>query len=241
MPSEWRREGAGRVAPDDAGRVAPDDAGRVAPDDAERVAPDDAERVAPDDAGRVTPDLAVAARHSEIAEEASDWIWETDTDHCLTFLSKRFGETSGMAWGQANGRPLSDLVEMGFAAAGMTALRAIADARGSFRGAVNRVDLAGGATRFWSLSGRPRMDPTTGVFLGYRGTGTDVTAAIEREAAMKAAVLRAEAAEREALRSRNALVDAIEAIRKALCCMMPTTALCCATNVTVRSTGLPRK
>jgi serine phosphatase RsbU (regulator of sigma subunit) len=153
-----------------------------------------------------------AARHRDVADLASDWIWETDADHCLTFVSKRFGETSGIPWSQVNGRSLGDLVEMGFDRAGMDELRATIDARGIFQRVVYRVDLAEGAPRFWRMSGKPFFDGETDVFAGYRGSGTDVTAAIEREVAMTLALKRAEAAELEAQRARRMLVDAIEAI-----------------------------
>ena len=155
---------------------------------------------------------ASEARHRDLADIASDWLWETNADHRFTFVSKRFADTSGIPWALIDGRAFGDLVELGFDRAGMETLRATIDARGDFHGAVHRVALAGQPARFWHMSGKPYFDPGTGEFAGYRGTGTDITARIIHEAAMNDAVRRAELAEREATRARIRLVDAIEAI-----------------------------
>jgi PAS domain S-box-containing protein len=163
-------------------------------------------------AERTRPLAASEARHRDMAEVSSDWIWETDVALYLTFVSKRFGETSGIAWAQVSGHPLSVLVALGFDPAGMKELRTTIDARGSFHNVIYRVDLAGGEARFWLMSGKPFTDPATGAYAGYRGTGTDATVRIEREAALNEALLRTEGAERAARRARTRLMDAIEAI-----------------------------
>jgi signal transduction histidine kinase len=155
---------------------------------------------------------ASEARHRDLADVASDWLWETNADHRFTFISKRFAETSGIPWALIAGRRLDDLVELGFEPAGMHALRATIDARCDFHDAVYRVAPVGQAARFWQLSGKPFVDPDTARFAGYRGTGTDITVRIERETALNEALRRAELAEQEARQARERLVDAIEAI-----------------------------
>ncbi|MEA2770185.1 MAG: hypothetical protein QOD93_3147 [Acetobacteraceae bacterium] len=161
---------------------------------------------------RTRPLAASEARHRDMAEVSSDWIWEIDVAFGLTFVSKRFGETSGIPWAEVNGRPLGVLVALGFDAGGMRALRTTIDARNSFYNVIHRVELHSGETRFWVMSGKPFTDAATGAYGGYRGTGTDVTVRIEREAALAAALLRTEAAERTARRASTRLVEAIEAI-----------------------------
>jgi serine phosphatase RsbU (regulator of sigma subunit) len=156
--------------------------------------------------------VANEALHRDVAEVASDWIWETNASSQLTFLSKRFGVTSGIAWSDATDRPFSDLVEFGFDAVGMAEIIAVMQARGSFHDVVCSVFPKSGQPRFWRLSGRPFLEPGTDHFAGYRGTGTDVTALIEQEAVLTAARVQAEAAEQEARQARSRLVDAIEAI-----------------------------
>jgi serine phosphatase RsbU (regulator of sigma subunit) len=168
-------------------------------------------------APRPEPVAEAVARLSSLPDGASDWIWETNTDHRLTFISKRFGEISGVPWEDVNGRSVDTLVALGLERGGWAAIRAATDARRVFHG-IYRVDRPGGVVRYWRLTGKPVYDPDadtgTGAFVGYRGTGTDVTAAIEHEAEMTAALRRAEAAEREALQARQRLVDAIEAIQE---------------------------
>ncbi len=181
-------------------------------DEAEKALQQHGENLEHELAARTQPLAASEARHRDMAEVSSDWIWEIDTTLCLTFISKRFGDTSGIPWAQVTGRPLSVLVELGFDPGGMKDLRAAVDARRSFHDAVHRIDLASGEARFWILSGKPFFDPVTGAYAGYRGTGTDVTVRIEREAALNAAVLRAEAAERAVRRASSRLIEAIEAI-----------------------------
>jgi signal transduction histidine kinase len=161
------------------------------------------------------PTLSLAAseaRHRDMADVASDWLWETNAHHRFTFVSKRFADTSGIPWAFIANRAFGDLVDLGFEREGMETLLATMDTHRDFHGAVYRVALTGQPVRFWHLSGKPFSDPETGVFAGYRGTGTDVTARIEREAALNEAVHRAELAEQEALRAHILLVDAIEAI-----------------------------
>jgi len=155
---------------------------------------------------------ASEARYRDVAEVASDWFWETNAALCITFVSKRFSEMSGIPWDQMEGRGFAELVGLGFDPAGMAELRAKIDARGVFQNVVSRIVLADGETRFWRMSGKPFTDAATGAFAGFRGTGTDVTTSIERERALNTALLRAEEAEREARQAGTRLADAIEAI-----------------------------
>jgi signal transduction histidine kinase len=160
-----------------------------------------------------TRDLAASeSRHRDVAEVASDWFWETNADLRITFLSKRFSETSAIPWAQVADHDFTDLVALGFDPAGMGELRATIAAQAPFQNVVNRIELSNGNTRFWRMSGKPFTDAATGAFGGFRGTGTDVTAWIAREAALEAALLRAEAAEQDAQKAQARLVDAIEAI-----------------------------
>ena len=158
------------------------------------------------------PTVASDGLHRDAAEVASDWIWEIDTDLCLTFVSKRFGDASGIPWAKVSGQRLDHLVTLGFNAGGMFELYETIGARRIFQRVIYSVLLEDGSTRFWRLSGKPFFNSETGAFAGYRGSGTDVTATIEREEELNAARLRAEAAEQEAQQMRARLVDAINAI-----------------------------
>jgi signal transduction histidine kinase len=154
---------------------------------------------------------AVEAGSRDMAEVASDWLWETNAEHRFAFISQRIFDTSGISRSQIVGREFGDLVEIGFDREGMEDLRATIEDRREFHDAVHRVALAGQQPRLWLLSGMPFFDPA-GAFAGYRGTGTDVTERVARETVLKDALRRAELAEREAWHARTMLVDAIEAI-----------------------------
>jgi PAS domain S-box-containing protein len=131
----------------------------------------------------------VALRESEqrfrdYAETASDWLWEAGPDHRTTRISA----------------PVNTI---GFTPSGLTGLtrwdiatdvesepekwrqhRAMIDARRPFRNFVYTVS-GNGAPVYVQTSGKPIYD-ATGNFLGYRGTGTDITAAIRADHAERA-------------------------------------------------------
>lgn len=49
-------------------------------------------------------------RFRAVAEAASDWIWETDRQHCLTYLSQRFASVTGYRVEDWLGQPLNQLL-----------------------------------------------------------------------------------------------------------------------------------
>lgn len=49
-------------------------------------------------------------RFKNISEASSDWIWETDSDQILTYLSERFTQLTGLPSHDWIGRPLSELL-----------------------------------------------------------------------------------------------------------------------------------
>ncbi|RUR57277.1 bifunctional diguanylate cyclase/phosphodiesterase [Vreelandella populi] len=49
-------------------------------------------------------------RFKNVSEAASDWIWETDQDQNLTYLSERFTQLTGLSCNDWVGRPLSELL-----------------------------------------------------------------------------------------------------------------------------------
>jgi PAS domain S-box-containing protein len=148
-----------------------------------------------DSLARMQPLAVSEARLRDVTEGASDWIWETDAELRLTFVSVRLGYTSDIPWANISGQPFGNLVALGFDRAGMAELQAVIAPRGSFQDVVHPVMAADGTTRFWRMSGWPYFDATTETFAGYRGTGLDDTAKVEHTAALTAAVQRAEEAE----------------------------------------------
>ncbi|HYV20395.1 MAG TPA: ATP-binding protein [Verrucomicrobiae bacterium] len=139
------------------------------------------------------------ARFRTLADAAPVLIWMTDeTGRCvLVNAPYRSGADPGSAEHDAWDRLLHPEDRAGWDAAVRTALAT----RGAFR---HEARLRGrdGATRWFELSGRPRLERSR--FLGHVGTGIDVT---ERREALAAAAEsgRRLAAELEAMRHLHAL------------------------------------
>ena len=125
-------------------------------------------------------------RFRDYAEAASDWYWETDPDHKFTRITD-----------------YERLLALGFAPVRRIGLtrwdyatdvesepekwelhRFLLEARQPFRDFVYRAARSDGSLAFYKTSGKPIYD-AKGAFLGYRGTGADVTAAMRAEAALQ--------------------------------------------------------
>jgi len=106
-------------------------------------------------------------RFRDVAEAASDWIWETDAQARLTFLSNRFRQITGHEPSQWLGRPLLELL-ISDSAALQNWLQAPQDAplRSSYR-------AADGCERFCRLAARAIHQDAE--LIGYRGTASDIT------------------------------------------------------------------
>lgn len=123
---------------------------------------------------RMSQRLAAAAeRFRDLAEVSSDWVWETDSEHRLVDLTSGLMSMTGIApagigrrrWEFVKSRPLH-----GTWADHIAGL----DARREFRGFEYEAETDQGEHRVFRLNGRPYFDDD-GRFLGYRGTGTDIT------------------------------------------------------------------
>jgi PAS domain S-box-containing protein len=113
-------------------------------------------------------------RFRALTEVSSDWYWETDFEHRFTLLS--YGPT-GLADASNQGllgRTRWEANPQGLSEAGWAAHRAVLAQRAAFTGLVVRVKQDDGREYYVSVSGRPRFDEN-GRFVGYRGTGRDVT------------------------------------------------------------------
>ncbi len=124
-------------------------------------------------------------RFRDYAETASDWLWETGPDHRFIYLSEQIatiGISAARRMGTKRGHFATDIDEepekwrMHLAAL---------DAHQPFRGFVFRVAADDGSTHYVAVSGKPVFD-AEGRFLGYRGVGSDVTAAVRAEQAEEA-------------------------------------------------------
>jgi diguanylate cyclase (GGDEF)-like protein/PAS domain S-box-containing protein len=121
------------------------------------------------------------ARFRDVAEASSDWIWETDPELRLTYLSARFSEVTGVAAAAVLGKTLDQFFSSDAASDGWALLRGDTEAHGAFRDLRCRYRDAAGASRICRLAGRPILGQDE-AFQGYRGTAADITAEVEAQA-----------------------------------------------------------
>ena len=136
---------------------------------------------------------AAIERLEDITRLVSDWVWETDRDSVLTYLSPRVQEVLGYHPLQLTGQPLAALPTEPSAVA--EALSANSEHR-PFRDQAIEIADSDGEIHHVLLSGLPIYCPTSGDFLGFRGTAHDISELRRREEALLRAKEAAEFANR---------------------------------------------
>lgn len=135
----------------------------------------------------------------DFAGIASDWFWETDSEHRFTYFSSRMEEVTRVPIHVLIGRRRDSIPESGLDDPKWAAHIADLNARRPFRNFEYVMQRAHDNSPLWvRVSGQPLFDDT-GDFLGYRGTGHDVTTEMET-------LQRLEASNR-ALEDRNRELD----------------------------------
>ena len=124
---------------------------------------------------------AAIERLGDITRLVSDWVWETDRDLVLTYLSPRVHEVLGYHQLQLAGRSLASLLAEPSAA--IEALYAKTERR-PFRDQAVKIADSGGEIHHVLLSGLPIYCPSSGDFLGFRGTAQDISELQRREQAL---------------------------------------------------------
>ena len=125
--------------------------------------------------------LQATTRLDDITRMVSDWVWETDRDLVITFVSPRITEALGYHPLEIVGIPLDDLPSTP-----NDELRKLieADTRSPFRGIEIEVNDKDGLRHSLRLNGLPVYSPQDGKFQGLRGTAADVTNLRAREEAL---------------------------------------------------------
>ena len=113
-------------------------------------------------------------RFRDFAATASDWFWETDENHCFTWFSERFEKVTGLDRNEYLGRRRDTVGLEGISEDDLRRHAEDLDAHRPFRNFVYARRRPDGRQVWLSINGSPRFDET-GNFIGYRGTGTDVT------------------------------------------------------------------
>jgi PAS domain S-box-containing protein len=122
-------------------------------------------------------------RFRDYAETASDWLWETGPNHRVTRLSDLYdvGIPPSRVIGVARWEIATDVESE---PEKWRLHRAVLDAHQPFRNFAYTVNGTG-SPAYIQTSGKPFYD-TNGNFLGYRGTGTNITASIRADHAEQA-------------------------------------------------------
>jgi PAS domain S-box-containing protein len=123
-------------------------------------------------------------RFRDYAETASDWFWEHGTDHRVISISEHVGDIGFSPSGLAGLSRWDIATDIETEPEKWRMHQAMVDARQPFRDFVYTVD-GGQSPIYVRTSGKPIHD-ASGNFLGYRGTGTNITAAIRAEHAEQA-------------------------------------------------------
>ncbi len=120
-------------------------------------------------------------RHRDFAESAGDWAWEVDAKLRYTFISDRAEKITGMDHSRFIGAKMSlygdddDVDGDAFAV-----LRKAVKTHEPFVGFVSHVEIPD-AMSFWLERSAKPVFNESGVFQGYRGVASDVTARVEAQ------------------------------------------------------------
>jgi diguanylate cyclase (GGDEF)-like protein len=121
---------------------------------------------------------AARQQFADFAHMASDWLWETDTAHCIRYSAGRFPVESSTRNDGICGMPLLDTLKM--REEDLDLLRNAMEKRQTYERVMARFELPSRDTLILQLSATPRFDEA-GNFLGYRGVGHDITTRLRAE------------------------------------------------------------
>jgi PAS domain S-box-containing protein len=134
-------------------------------------------------------------RFRDYAEVASDWYWEVDESRRITFLSELYYTLTGSGRQSVLGQDATSFLRNYAADAESWANLAPFDEQKAIRGVRLRYPKTDGSVIYLSVSAKPCFDEN-GAFIGYRGVGSDITAAFEAGQSLREAKERAEIANR---------------------------------------------
>jgi len=123
-------------------------------------------------------------RFRDYAETASDWFWEAGPDHRVTRISEHVNDIGFVPSGLAGLSRWDIATDIESEPEKWRQHRAMIDDHQPFRDFVYTVNRTGSPV-YVRTSGKPIHD-ANGNFLGYRGTGTNITATIRADHAERA-------------------------------------------------------
>jgi len=123
-------------------------------------------------------------RFRDFADTASDWFWETDTEHRISYISDSVGMLRGGSRQQAIGRRRWELAaDLATEPEKWAAFRAQLDAHQPFRDFRYQIRVPSGDVHYIAVSGKPNFAPD-GTFLGYRGSSRVITEQVKQREAL---------------------------------------------------------
>lgn len=125
-------------------------------------------------------------RFRDYAEVTSDWFWAMDAALRFTYLSDRFEDLTGVPPDRVIGKTREQLLERSHIDDQMRGHLEDLEARRPFRAFRYSFSTPDGKPCWFSTSGKPIYD-ADGVFIGYRGTGSEITAEIEAQLTLEEA------------------------------------------------------
>lgn len=124
-------------------------------------------------------------RLSDFVDCASDWLWECDERGRITYLSRRLTQIAGVPAQLLQNRRFGDFCEFVEPVAADLSETESFRSRQPFRDMVVEIKDRNEERHQQWLSGVPVFDPANSRFMGYRGTGADMTQRIAIETALR--------------------------------------------------------
>jgi PAS domain S-box-containing protein len=130
-------------------------------------------------------------RFRDFAEADTDWFWEMDEHLRFSFLSERFQEVTGVDPAPMLGKTLREMLAADDEAVDELTTEdewerhiRILEVHQPFQDFRYPCSAGGGRSSYLSISGKPVFDGA-GRFKGYRGTGSNITAQVRTERALR--------------------------------------------------------
>jgi len=114
------------------------------------------------------------ARYQQLTQLSSDWIWETDSDHKISYLSDSFQLMTGIPLQSFVGKKRDSLTIYDLSDNDWTEYTKILAEKFTLKNFKFTLKNVDGDLKYLMINGSPVIN-NDGVFVGYRGTGSDVT------------------------------------------------------------------
>ena len=124
-------------------------------------------------------------RYEDFIRSVVDWVWEVDSQLNYVFVSKGIARVFGVPAEALVGGYLFSLTYFKQVDEALLAIVEAMEDRVAFRDRAVTLKDVHGTGRVLSLSGVPVFAPDSGRYLGYRGTGTEVTERRRSEAELE--------------------------------------------------------